>query len=183
MIYTCGYCLIKGDKFFTCLTPANLERHNKTKKHLSNRKLCLENDFVCKRCDGKFPNQKTLDKHNEYNSITLDNGTIIYNAICNDFSCSVKPPNNGYSKYTQEKGGYYASMKKLARCNQTFASFTDKLEHEAECDGLHPCNTSIGGKFGRERKKKEIKKPKGFDERFELNKVKVEEENNVDIII
>jgi len=188
MIYTCGYCLIKGDVFFSTNIPAKMKRHNETKKHLTNRKLCLDNEFICKRCDGKFPNQQTLDKHIEYNSITLDSGRIIYNPICNDFSCSIKAENNGYSKYTQEKGGIYAPMKKLASCNQTFASFQDKLEHEAndDCGGLHPCNTTVGGqpkKSANSRKRKEIKKPKGFDERFKLNSVKVEEENNIDTII
>jgi hypothetical protein len=177
MIYTCSYCLIKGEKFFSCKLPSDIKNHNKTKKHKKNRKLCLDNDFVCKKCHRKFPNQHTLDKHKESNSLTLESGFKVYNTFCNDFTCSVKPPNNGYSLYTQEKGGVYAPMKKLSLCNQTFASFEEKAEHEAECDGLSSKNTSVGGKFGRVRKRKEIKKPNGFDERFELNKVKIVEEN------
>jgi len=172
MIYICSYCLIKGDKFFSCNSPCDIKRHNETKKHKKNRKLCLDNDFVCKKCYRKFPNQHTLDKHKESNSLTLESGFKVYNTFCNDFTCSVRPENNGYSLYTFNK--------KLSLCGQTFASYKDKAEHELECDGLSPYNTSVGGqpkKSSNSRKRKEIKKPNGFDERFELNKVKIVEEN------
>ncbi len=200
MIYTCAYCLIKGDKFFSCLTPANLNRHYKTKKHQQNITLCLKNDFNCGNCECRFPSQKALDKHYENNTYIKEeidgSKTIKYNETCNDFECKRKYKikeyggleNNGYSKWVKQKGCSY-SMKPLAKCCQTFSSYQEVIEHEKECDGLSYYNTSVGGqpiKGNLSRKIKEIKKPKGFDERFELNKVKVEEEkeeNNIDIII
>jgi len=191
MIYTCSYCLIKGDKFFSCNTPDKMKRHRETKKHQENIKLCLKNDFTCGNCDSRFPSQKALDKHYENNTYIKEeidgSKTIKYNPTCNDFECYRKYKikeyggldNNGYSRYTQQKGCSY-SMKPLTKCCQTFSSYQEVIEHEKECDGLSPYNTSVGGqpkKGNLSRKRNEIKKPKGFDERFELNKVKIVEEN------
>lgn len=111
-LFFCDVCcvpVIYGDKvinnYFKCYTSYSWFKHTETLKHIKNKCMVANSDYVCPICQNHF-SKGVLEIHLERNKDVLKFKAIDKNSTCNHFIVGKKRFSswNHYQTYLSSKG-------------------------------------------------------------------------------